>query len=141
MAIRKADAVWDGTLKEGAGSFRAGSGSFDGAFAFGTRFEDEVGTNPEELIAAALAACFSMALAGDLGKAGFEPRSVKTTAEVDLQKPDAWTLVGITLRTEATVGGIDDAAFQTIADGTRQQCPISRALGAIPISLQATLAG
>jgi lipoyl-dependent peroxiredoxin len=139
MAIRKADAGWDGTLKEGAGTFRVGSGAFEGAFTAGTRFGDDAGTNPEELIAAASAACFSMALSADLGNAGYTPISVRTTAEVKLEKPVAWTVVGITLNTEATIEGVDEAEFQKIADGTRQNCPISRALAAVPITLNATL--
>jgi osmotically inducible protein OsmC len=140
MAIRKADASWDGMLEDGSGTFRVGSGAFEGAFSWGSRFGDVAGTNPEELIGAAHAACFSMALAGDLGKAGYTPVSVRTTAEVDLQKPDSWTIMGITLNTEATVEGLDDAEFRAIAEGTKQNCPISRALGAVPITLNATLA-
>jgi osmotically inducible protein OsmC len=140
MAIRTSEAQWDGTLRDGKGRFWTGSGEVSGVYAFQTRFEEEPGTNPEELIGAAHASCFSMALAGDLGRAGYEPRSVRTTAKVHLEKGDAgFTITEIDLESEAQVDGIGDDEFQRIAEGARAGCPVSRALGAVPIILRATL--
>ena len=139
--IRTSEAQWDGTLKDGKGRFWTGSGEVAGVFEFSTRFEDQEGSNPEELIGAAHASCFSMALAGDLEKAGHRPESVRTVASVRLEEGDAgFSIEGIDLDAEAQVPGIDDAEFQRIAEGTRQTCPVSRALAAIPIGLRARLA-
>jgi osmotically inducible protein OsmC len=119
-----------------------GGGAYDGAYSFSSRFEEGTGTNPEELIAAAHAGCFSMALSGNIGKAGFSPEHVATTANVRLEKGDAgFSVTRIELVTQAKVGGgIDDAAFQEIARQTKDGCPISRALAAVPeITVSATL--
>jgi osmotically inducible protein OsmC len=142
MAIRTGEALWDGTLKDGKGRFSTGSGEIAGAYLFGTRFEEEPGSNPEELIGAAHASCFSMALAGDLERAGHEPQTVRTVASVHLEKGDAgFTITGIDLDAEAQVHGIENAEFQRIAEGTRVNCPVSRALAAVPIGLTARLTG
>ena len=141
MAIRTARAAWDGTFKNGKGQFEVGSGLVQGSYTAGTRFEEDPGTNPEELIGAAHAACFSMALILDLERAGATPRSASTTAKVHLDKGDAgFSITSIDLVTEAIADGIDEAEFQRVAEGTRLNCPVSRALAAVPVTLQATLA-
>ena len=140
MAKRTSDAQWEGTLKDGKGRFWTGSGEVSGVFAFGTRFEEQPGTNPEELIGAAHASCFSMALAGDLEKAGHQPESVRTTASVNLEKGESgWDITGIDLETQAQVPGIDEAELRRIAEGTSVGCPVSKALAAVPVSLTAVL--
>jgi osmotically inducible protein OsmC len=140
MAIRTAKAQWDGTLQEGRGTMSLGSGAFQGAYSFASRFEEGTGTNPEELIAAAHAGCFSMALAAALGKNGFSPKRVNTTARVQLLKGDqGFSITTIELNTEAAVPGIDDAKFQEIADGAKKGCPVSKALAGTEIKLQAKL--
>lgn len=119
-----------------------GSGAFEGAYSFGSRFEEGTGTNPEELIAAAHAGCFSMALSGDLGRAGFTPTRIQTTANVHLEKLDAgFTVTRIVLQTEAEVPGIDQATFDEQVEGARKNCPISRLLKAAEIEVQARLVG
>jgi osmotically inducible protein OsmC len=134
MPDRKAQASWNGTLKEGDGTMKFGSGAYEGAYTWSSRFEEAKGTNPEELIAAAHAGCFSMALSGDLVKAGFTPTRISTDATVHLTKEEAgWTISSIDLRTEAAVPGIDEAKLQEIAGGTSQKCPVSRALGSVTI--------
>ncbi|MGH7541077.1 MAG: OsmC family peroxiredoxin [Gemmatimonadota bacterium] len=139
MSIRTSEAQWDGTLKEGKGRFWTESGEIAGVFAFQTRFEEQPGTNPEELIGAAQASCFSMALAGDLERAGHQPQSVRTVASVHLEKGDVdFSITGIDLESEAQVPGIGDEEFQRIAEGTRVNCPVSKAL-AVPIGLRASL--
>ncbi len=139
MAIRRADARWDGTFQDGTGSFEVASGAFQGTFTAGTRFGDDPGTNPEELVGAAHAGCFSMAFALALGKAGYEPESVRTTANVRLEKLEAFTITGIDLVTEVKVFGIDEAEFQEIANASKESCPVSRALASVPIELKATM--
>jgi osmotically inducible protein OsmC len=140
MAIRTADAEWKGDLRHGDGHMRFGGGAYDGRYTFASRFEDGGGTNPEELIAAAHAGCFSMALAADLGRAGFQPKEVRTVAKVHLELVDgAQTISRIDLVTGAEVPGIDNAAFQKIAEATSRNCPVSRALKAVKIGLEATL--
>jgi osmotically inducible protein OsmC len=140
MAVRTATATWDGTLREGTGRFEVESGVGQGAFSFGTRFEEEPGSNPEELIGAAHAGCFSMALSGDLEKAGYIPQSVHTTARVHIERGETgFAITGIDLRSEARAEGLDDAEFQRIAEGTRQNCPVSKALASVPINLEAVL--
>src|ERR1041385_4098172 len=117
MPVRNADATWNGGLKDGGGTVKVGSGAFEGKYWFGTRFESQPGTNPEELIGAAHAGCFSMALAAGLGKAGFSPKRVHTTAKATLEKADAgFAITRIELQTEAEVPGIEEAAFQEQAD-------------------------
>ena len=140
MPTRNADATWNGSLKDGNGSFETSSGVISGAYSFSTRFEGGSGTNPEELIAAAHAACFSMALANELGKAGYGSESVTTTAKVHLDKDDGgFSIPRIELVTKATVAGIEDAEFQEIATATSKACPVSKALAAVEISLDASL--
>ena len=141
MAItRKAQAQWNGDLKAGKGEMSLGSGAFKGAYSFGTRFEGAPGTNPEELIGAAHAGCFSMALSASLGKAGFTPKSVRTNATVTLDKVgEGFQITRIDLDTEASIPGIDDAKFQEIAKGAKENCPVSKALAATPIHLKAKL--
>jgi lipoyl-dependent peroxiredoxin len=141
MATRNAKATWRGNLKEGAGTMGVGSGSWEGPFTFRTRFEDEPGTNPEELIAAAEAGCFTMALSAALSEGGHAPDSVETEAKVTLRNVDGLpTITQIDLATRARVPGLDDDAFQTTAAMAREQCIISRALGAVDtINLEATL--
>jgi osmotically inducible protein OsmC len=142
MAIRTADAAWDGSLKEGKGTMRLGSGAWEGPFSFSTRFEDGQGTNPEELIGAALAGCFSMALSGGLGRAGFAPTHIATKARVHIEKVEGgFGVTRIELTTDATVPGIAEASFQQIVDATKAGCPISKALAAVAISVAATLHG
>ena len=140
MATRSAKAQWDGTLQEGKGTMAFGSGAFQGAYSFQSRFENGAGTNPEELIAAAHAGCFSMAFAAALGKNGFNPKRVNTTANVHLTKGDAGFSINlIELQTEASVPGIDDAKFQEIAETAKKTCPVSKALAGPEIRLQAKL--
>src|SRR5918996_51763 len=113
MPKRTAEARWDGSLQEGNGIMRMASGAYEGPYSFQSRFQEGDGTNPEELIAAAHAGCFSMALSGDLGRAGYEPESVETTATVHLEMGDGPpTLARIVLDTRARVPGIEDAQFQ-----------------------------
>jgi osmotically inducible protein OsmC len=138
MPTSSATATWDGVLRSGHGRFTAQSGAFAGDYTFQTRFEGAAGTNPEELIAAAHAGCFSMALSAGLEKAGTPSTSIETTAEVTM---DGGTIAKIRLVTRGTVPGIDAAAFQAAAEDARKNCPVSRALAAVPvIELDAALA-
>ena len=142
MIIRKADARWNGDLKSGTGQIKLGSGAFEGPYSFGTRFESVRGTNPEELLGAAHAGCFSMDFASRLSKAGHDPRSVSTTATVTLDKVDGgMSITGIALETRAEVAGISEADFQRIVNETKTGCIISRALASVPMTLKATNAG
>jgi osmotically inducible protein OsmC len=132
MPVRTSDAEWTGTLQEGAGRMRFGGGAFEGQYSFGSRFEEGVGTNPEELIAAAHAGCYSMAFSGNLVKAGFTPERISTTAAIHLDKGESgFSITRIELTSEASVEGIDDARFQEIAQQTKDGCPVSRALAAV----------
>lgn len=140
---RKGRAEWNGGLKGGSGRLSAATGVLsDVPYSFTTRFENEPGTNPEELIAAAHAACFSMALSADLEGSGHVPESVDTTATVTLEKTDAgMSVTKIHLDTKAVVSGLDDAAFQQIAEKAKAGCPISRLLSpGAQISMTASLA-
>ncbi len=141
MAVRSAEAVWNGSLRDGNGTMKVQSGSIEGPYSFPSRFEEGKGTNPEELIGAAHAGCFSMALSGELGRAGFNPTSIHTTAKVHIERGAAgFEITKIELHTEASVPDIDDAKFQEIAASAKQNCPVSKALAAVAdISLQATL--
>lgn len=142
MAVRSADAQWNGKLKDGNGTMRMGGGGWEGPYSFASRFEEGQGTNPEELIAAAHAGCFSMALSGELGKAGHDPKSVATTAKVHLNKSDAgFSITRVHLETEAEVPGLDAGEFQKLAEAAKKGCPVSRALQAVEITLDATLKG
>ncbi len=140
MPIRKASARWEGDLPSGSGVIHTGLG--EGSYTFKSRFEEGPGTNPEELIAAAHAGCFSMAFANKLAQAGFTPDSVETTANVHLEKTDAgMTVTRIDLVSDATVPGIDKDQFDEIAQDAKATCPISRLLSpGAEITLNATLA-
>ena len=141
MATRTGSAVWEGTLKSGQGSMKLGSGAFEGAYSFSSRFENGSGTNPEELIGAAEAGCFSMALSLGLEKAGFPPKRIATTANVKLeQSSGGFRITAIDLETEADVPGIDEAKFQEQAEQTKKNCPVSVALSGTQINLRARLA-
>jgi len=140
MPDRTGKAVWEGTLREGKGRMALGSGAFEGQYSFGSRFEEGVGTNAEELIGAAHAGCFSMALSGVLARAGFTPTRIETTASVRLaQGESGFRISRILLDTQATVPGLEDAAFQQHAEAAKQNCPVSQALKAVDIELKATL--
>jgi lipoyl-dependent peroxiredoxin len=141
MPTRTSSAQWSGNLARGNGTMSLGSGAFEGPYSFASRFEEGEGTNPEELIAAAHAGCFSMALANVLSQAGHEPDSVETTAEVHLDKDNGgFSITRSELVTEVKVDGLDDAEFQEHADEAKRACPVSRALGAIEVGLDAKLA-
>ncbi|MEW5979535.1 MAG: OsmC family protein [Acidobacteriota bacterium] len=140
MPVRQANAVWEGTLKEGKGRMKLGSGAFEGAYSFVSRFEDGSGTNPEELIGAAHAGCFSMALTAGLGRAGFSPQRVQTEAKVHLAKTDeGFRINKIELATQAQVPDIDERAFQEQAETAKKNCPVSKALAGVEITLAAKL--
>jgi osmotically inducible protein OsmC len=140
MPTRNAEAVWEGGLKDGQGRVKLESGAFEGKYSFSTRFENSPGTNPEELLGAAHASCFSMALSAGLGKAGFTPQQVKTSARVSLEKVgEGFKVTRIQLQTEAKVPNIDDKTFQEHAQKAKTGCPISQALAATPIELDAKL--
>jgi len=140
MAVRNANAVWTGGLQDGAGTVRLGSGAFEGRYSFASRFEEGTGTNPEELIGAAHAGCFSMALAAGLGRAGFAPKRVATSARVHLVKGEGgFAISRIELDCEAEVPGIAAAVFQEQAQAAKAGCPVSKALAAIEIRLEAKL--
>lgn len=138
MPIKKAEAVWKGDLKSGNGTMKLESGSYEGKYSFATRFEDKSGSNPEELIGAAHAGCFSMAFSNELDKAGFTPISVETSAEVTLD-PSAGGITNIKLISKGKVSGIDEDKFQEIANAAKEGCPVSKALKAVNIELDATL--
>ena len=141
MPIRTASARWEGNLTEGSGTVSTGKGGYQGNYSFKSRFEEGEGTNPEELIGAAHAGCFSMAFSKGLADAGFTPTSVETTAKVHLDKTDAgMTVTRIDLETVGDVPGIDASDFQKIAEGAKENCPISRLLSpGAQISLNAVL--
>ncbi|MGQ0742193.1 MAG: OsmC family protein [Alphaproteobacteria bacterium] len=140
MMQRTATAEWRGGLKDGSGQMMLGSGAFQGAYSFGTRFENDKGTNPEELIGAAHAGCFSMALSAALGRAGFSPKRIRTKAIVTLDKTDAgFGITEIHLDTEGEVPEITSAQFQEHAEGAKRDCPVSKALAATKITLSAKL--
>jgi len=141
MAIRQADAEWKGTLREGSGHMALGSGSYKGPFSFVSRFEDGKGTNPEELIGAAHAGCFSMALSAGLGRVGITPTSIRTSSKVHLGTTDAGpTITRIELDVEGDVPGIDQATFQEHAETAKKTCIVSRALAGVgEITLNARL--
>jgi len=140
--VRKASAVWKGSLKEGKGTISSESGVLSNtAYSFSTRFENAKGTNPEELIDAAHAGCFTMALSAQLGNAGITPESLETTASVSLDKLDAgWTVTKVHLDVTAHIPGADKAAFDKAAENAKAGCPISRLLNA-QITMSARLVG
>ncbi|RYZ42718.1 MAG: OsmC family peroxiredoxin [Myxococcaceae bacterium] len=140
MGISKGSAQWTGGLKDGKGSMKPGHAS-EVPFSLGTRFEGQQGSNPEELIGAALSGCFSMALSLGLEKAGLKPTSIKTNADVQLDKQgEGFAITTIALNTEVVVAGTDDATFQKIAEETKKGCPVSKALAGVNITLKAKLA-
>jgi lipoyl-dependent peroxiredoxin len=142
MPVRNAEAEWKGNLFEGQGHMKMASGSYDGPFTFKSRMESGPGTNPEELIAAAHAGCFSMAFSAGLAKAGFTPKRVHTKAAVHFDKVgDGFAITSIDLATEAEVPGIDNAKFQEQAEGAKKGCPVSKALAGTKINLVAKLVG
>ena len=140
MVQRTAEAEWNGGLQDGKGTMKLGSGAFSGAYSFGSRFAEASGTNPEELIAAAHAGCFSMALSAGLGKAGYSPKRVHTTAKASLEKKgEGFAITRIELNTEAEIPGIEENVFQQQAEAAKQGCPVSRALAGVEITLKARL--
>ena len=142
MPTRKSSAVWEGGLKDGKGTYNVGIGSVGGAYNFGSRFEEEAGSNPEELLAAAEAACYSMALSGGLEKNGTPPRKISTNAECTVEKVDVgFQITTMKLDVTASVPNIDDAKFQEIAKATLTGCPVSKAFigGSMNLQLNARL--
>lgn len=140
MPVRNATAVWEGTLKDGSGKMRLGSGAYEGAYSFASRFEEGKGTNPEELIGAAHAGCFSMALAHGLAQAGYLPKRISTTSRVNLTKVgEGFKITSIELNTEAEVPGIQNQVFHEHAEHAKRNCPVSQALTGTEIRLQARL--
>jgi len=139
MATSKASAKWEGGFKDGKGSMKPAHGA-ESSFSFGSRFEGQPSSNPEEFIGAALAGCFSMALSVGLEGAGQKAKSIRTSAEVHLEKQgDGFAITTIDLTTEATVPGLDPAKFQEIAEATKKGCPVSKVLAAAKITLKASL--
>jgi osmotically inducible protein OsmC len=141
MPTRNATAVWEGTLKEGRGSFNGETGAIGGQYNFSSRFESGVGSNPEELLAAAEAACFSMALSGNLEKSGATPKKIETKASCTVERTDAgMTITSINLDVKVTADGVSADEFNRIANTTKETCPVSRALkGNVRIELSARL--
>ena len=140
MPTRKAEATWYRDLKNGNGTMKMESGSYEGNYTFASRFENADGTNPEELLGAAHAGCFSMALSLELSEAGYDPQTVDTRAEVTFEVTDGEpAITGIKLVTVADVPGIDDEEFQKFAEGAKKGCPVSKALAGTDITLDATL--
>ncbi|TMC43898.1 MAG: OsmC family protein [Chloroflexi bacterium] len=140
MPVRTAEARWQRSLQDGSGTMRLGSGAFEGAYSFQSRMENGPGTNPEELIGAAHAGCFSMAFANGLTQAGHKPQEIRTKASVHFDKTEeGWGITRIDLATEGNVPDIDEAAFKRLAEDAKKNCPVSKALAATPITLSATL--
>jgi lipoyl-dependent peroxiredoxin len=134
--IRRGSAEWNGDLKAGKGTVTVQSGAFDTQYSYKSRFEEGTGTNPEELIGAAHAGCYSMALSNTLAEAGHVPDSVKTTAKV---KMEGLKITEVLLETQGSVPGLDDAEFQRYAEDAKKNCPVSQALAALDIKLDAKL--
>ncbi len=140
MPARSSSAVWEGKLKEGKGTMKVGKGYFEGPFSFASRFESADATNPEELIAAAHAGCYSMAFSATLEKNGFDPKRVATTATAHLEKVgDGFAITKIELDMEAEIPGIDSAKFNELAEAAKNGCPVSKALAGPEITLKAQL--
>ena len=140
MPDRKSTAVWTGDLKSGHGTMSVGKAQTAAPYSFGSRFESADGYNPEELIAAAHAGCFSMALAHKLAGAGFKPSRIKTTANVKLEKKgDGFAITAIELDTEGEIDGIDESRFGEFVADAKANCPVSKALSAVPISARSRL--
>ncbi len=141
MPVRKAEAQWDGNLKNGKGTIKLGSGMFEGPYSFSSRFEQGHGTNPEELIGAAHAGCFSMALSMLLEQAGYKPEHIRTTANVHIEKAgEGFRITKSELDCEAQVPGIDENKFQQQAEAAKKNCPVSQALAGVQITLKTRLA-
>ena len=140
MPTRNAEATWEGDLKSGKGNMKLAGGAYNGAYSFASRFEQGTGTNPEELIAAAHAGCFSMALSHGLAQAGFPPKRVHTTARVHLEKAEGgFAIPRIDLETEANVPNITEDAFRQQAETAKKNCPVSKLLKGADITLNARL--
>ena len=140
MPVRTADAQWEGSLQDGTGTMRLGSGAFEGRYSFASRFEEGPGTNPEELIGAAHAGCFSMFLSGVLSRADNPPNRISTTARVHIERgDDGFSITRIELQTEADVPGLDAQVFQEHAATAKAGCPVSKALAGTEITLDAKL--
>lgn len=141
MPVRTATAVWEGNLKNGKGKMRFGSNAYEGAYSFASRFEQGPGTNPEELIGAAHAGCFSMALSLVLEKAGYTVNRINTVAKVHIDKVgEGFKITTIELETEGAVQGIDEKTFRDHAEMAKKNCPVSMALTGVQITLQSRLA-
>ena len=139
---QKASARWTGDLRAGSGTLRLGSGAWEGPYSFKNRFEGVPGANPEELLGAAHAACFTMAISAALTKAGTPPRSVETTATVHLNKVgEGFSITGIDLTTRGDVPGLSAAQFQKVAEDAKVNCIVSRALASVPMTVQTSFAG
>jgi osmotically inducible protein OsmC len=140
MPVRESSAVWEGNLSKGKGRMRLGSGAFEGSYSFASRFEEGPGTNPEELIGAAHAGCFSMALSLFLEQAGYTSESISTRARVRIDKQDdGFKITSIELDTEARVPGIDEKTFLQKAEEAKKRCPVSQAVSGTDIKLKAKL--
>jgi lipoyl-dependent peroxiredoxin len=140
MPIRTAEAEWKGNLQEGSGKMKLGSGAFEGPFTFKSRMENGPGTNPEELIGAAHAGCFSMAFSHQLASAGFTPKRVYTKSSVRFEKTESgFAISQIALETEGEVPGISEAKFLELAEAAKKGCPVSKALAGTNITLSARL--
>ncbi|MDX1658687.1 MAG: OsmC family protein [Nitriliruptorales bacterium] len=142
MPTRSSTAIWKGSIGDGSGTMTVGDGVWEGSYSVPSRFEDGDGTNPEELIGAAHAGCFSMALSGVLTRAGHEVSSLRTTADVTVEKfDDGWRITRIHLHCQGEVDGIDEEGFQSAAEDAKQNCPVSKALAGVDeVTVEATLA-
>jgi osmotically inducible protein OsmC len=141
MLVRKSSAVWEGGFKNGKGTMKVGSGAYEGRYSVASRFEQGPGTNPEELIGAAHAGCFSMALSLNLEQAGYKPERIDTTARVTIDKiSEGFKITRIELETEGRVPGIDEKTFREKAEAAKKGCPVSMALTGVEITLHARLA-
>lgn len=142
MPTRTATAEWKGAIRDGSGSVKLGSGSYEGPYSFESRFKEGTGTNPEELIGAAHAGCYSMALSGELGGRGITPESINTEAKVEVSKVEGdFGITKIDLITKVVAPGADEAVFQEAAQAAKVGCPVSKALAGVDISLDASLQG
>jgi osmotically inducible protein OsmC len=142
MAVRKASAEWNGDLKTGKGTVKSESGALNMQYSFSSRFEEGTGTNPEELIGAAHAGCFSMALSGALTRAGYQPKQIRTEDRVFLEKVgEGFSITKIEIVTEADIPGINRDEFMRIAEDSKNNCPVSRALKGVEMVLKAELKG
>ena len=140
MPTRNASAMWRGDLRQGSGHMSFGSGAYEGPYSFASRFEEGTGTNPEELIGAAHAGCFSMAFAARLAKAGFIPENISTKASVILENTESgFKITKVALETEANVPDIDTDTFMQLAEDAKANCPVSQALAGTKITLRASL--